>query len=420
MIVAVLLLALAPPGIQDAGAASHVTHLARFATSEALVALTFDTDTVRGQEGQVLDVLAAYGVKATFAVTGAWAAGSTDLLRRMVDEGHALISHSWSHPWFSRISSAARADELRRTEDFVRAQVGVELRPYFRPPYGDYNDAVLADLAANGYNVNVWWTIDSDGWRGLSADQVTERVVGQMVPGAIVLMHSNVRADVLALPAVVEQLRARGYRFATIPDLARGLPAPEPDLRFFPETGYTVGHGFLRYWQRFGGLPIFGYPLTDERQENGVTVQYFERARFEYHPGQAPARYDVLLGQIGREIAARGRGGPAFQPVSDDGRADCTYFAETQHRACSGFRDFWNAHGGVPIFGYPISEELDEAGITVQYFERARFEYHPADPGAGVAEPFVALSRVGVELLTPGGAAQAGDDGHHLLRTGRP
>jgi peptidoglycan/xylan/chitin deacetylase (PgdA/CDA1 family) len=63
-------------------------------------------------------------------------------------EGHHLMNHSWDHPSFVSISSSQRADQLKRTDDLIYSQIGVHLAPYFRPPYGEYNDAVLADLAA--------------------------------------------------------------------------------------------------------------------------------------------------------------------------------------------------------------------------------------------------------------------------------
>lgn len=69
----------------------------------------------------------------------------------------------------------------------------------------------------------------------------------------------------------------------------------------FEETGHSVCGGFRRFWETYGGLPIFGYPLTDEFVQDGLTVQYFERARFEWHPGAWPERWDVLLGRLGAE-----------------------------------------------------------------------------------------------------------------------
>jgi len=179
-----------------------------------------------------------------------------------------------------------------------------------------------------------------------------------------------------------------------------------PDVQYFPETGHSVGHGFLRYWQQFGGLPIFGYPITDEMQEDGITVQYFERARFEWHPGSNPARYDVELGLVGVE-AAQTYGlyhiavfAPLFVlPATPASRSDCSYFAATQHNLCGGFRAYWDKFGGLSIFGYPISEEFVQdpsSGVVVQYFERARFEWHP---GTNSARYDVDLGLVGANAF---------------------
>ena len=110
-----------------------------------------------------------------------------------------------------------------------------------------------------------------------------------------------------------------------------------PDVEYFPETGRSVGHGFLRYWQQFGGMAVFGYPMSDELQENGVTVQYFERARFEWYPGADPAHYDVLLGLLGNEVAqGRDSEGP-FKTATPVTATGCTYYAETSHNLCGGF-----------------------------------------------------------------------------------
>jgi hypothetical protein len=162
--------------------------------------------------------------------------------------------------------------------------------------------------------------------------------------------------------------------------------------RYFPETGHSLIHGFLAYWEQFGGLAVFGYPLTDEYRDpqTGLVTQYLERARFEWHPGAWPSRYDVELGQLGRELAQRQGllGTPPFRRIEAATDAHCTYFPETGHRLCFGFRDYWQVHGGLPTFGYPLSEELRDPtmGLTVQYFERQRLEYHPDNPPAWQVE----------------------------------
>jgi len=160
---------------------------------------------------------------------------------------------------------------------------------------------------------------------------------------------------------------------------------PKAGCIFFPQTQHNLCAGFRSYWENFGGLATFGYPVTEEFVENGLTVQYFERARFEWHPGVWPERYDVLLGLLGRDMTA-GRGDePPFQRANPGAADSCTYFEATGHNLCFGFRSYWEAFGGLAIYGYPISEEFVERNpdtgelYTVQYFERARFEWHPGE-----------------------------------------
>jgi hypothetical protein len=172
-------------------------------------------------------------------------------------------------------------------------------------------------------------------------------------------------------------------RAGSPPSPRAALPGPVTrQYQYVAATGHWVSHGILAYWTQFGGVPVFGYPISEEIRVDGGSVQYFERARLEWHPGAWPERYDVLLGLLGVELAARDglRDTPPFQPISAGNDAHCTFYAPTGHRLCFGFRDYWNAHGGLAIFGYPISEEFTEHGVTVQYFERQRFEYHPENP----------------------------------------
>jgi hypothetical protein len=170
---------------------------------------------------------------------------------------------------------------------------------------------------------------------------------------------------------------------------------------YFRETGHWLCHGFRAYWERFGGLAIFGYPITDEFVDpaTGRVTQWFERARFEWHPGVWPERFDVLLGLLGRELTARRRDEAPFQRANPI--AGCAYFPETGHNLCGRFRGYWERFGGLPIFGYPISEEFVEVNpdtgqpVLVQYFERQRFEYQP---GAWPERSDVLLGRLGAQL----------------------
>ncbi|MEF3273668.1 MAG: sortase [Chloroflexus sp.] len=148
----------------------------------------------------------------------------------------------------------------------------------------------------------------------------------------------------------------------------------------FRETGHTLAYAFREFYERQGGLPIFGYPLTEVFIEDGRPVQYFERARFEWHAELAL----VQVGHLGRWAATAYADHDAFVPLST-APDNADFFPETGHSLSGAFRSFWWRNGGLPTFGFPLSEPfsiIDESGqpLLVQYFERARFEWHPQNP----------------------------------------
>ncbi len=193
-----------------------------------------------------------------------------------------------------------------------------------------------------------------------------------------------------------------------------GVSAQPSSSQFFPETGYTVSGRFLEYWRSNGGLPVFGYPIGEQKEENGRQVQYFERQRFELHPENARP-YDVLLGLLGAERLAAGAPPPPAMEVQG-----CMFFVTTRHNVCNqqgnlGFLSYWRSNGlefdgrpgksyeeSLALFGYPISEAYDYTLVTgeqvyAQWFERARFEWHPNNPD----QYKVLLGRLGAEALMP-------------------
>lgn len=194
----------------------------------------------------------------------------------------------------------------------------------------------------------------------------------------------------------------------------------DTNCQYFPETQHSVCGRFLAYWQANGQLAQQGYPISDEFTEMNAappagdgrlhTVQYFQRARFEYHPENA-APYDVLLGLLGSEQfrTKYADSSPVAQPTS----GDCKSFPETGYSACGLFLAYWNANGGLAQQGYPISNVILEQNAPppagdgkvhrVQYFQRARFEEHLEN-----AAPYqVLLGLLGSEQLAakyPNGA----------------
>ncbi len=153
--------------------------------------------------------------------------------------------------------------------------------------------------------------------------------------------------------------------------------AQEDGRLYVAETGHWISNDFLT---KYRSVPdpqaIFGYPITEAfvNQTTGHIVQYFQRALFELHPDQ-PAELRVDIKMLGEFLFEEGTPLPIPQNFPA-----CHYFYETNHQVCYAFLDFFKSNGGLAIFGYPISDVQILDGRMVQYFQRARFEWHPELP----------------------------------------
>ncbi len=222
------------------------------------------------------------------------------------------------------------------------------------------------------------------------------------------------RSAALLLLAMLLQLISGGQQAAaqTISPAMPATPTVDSSVAsYFAETGHNLAFGFRDYWQAHGGQATFGLPISEEfRQVNAAdgkeyTVQYFERARFEYHPEFSDPNYQVSLGFLGREAAVRDNVSTAKAAPK---RSSIAYFAATGHNVGGVFLQYWQQQGGLDRFGYPITEPVqDQSGRTVQYFERARFDDFPELAVSGDEVQIAPLgydSLVGSGIATPGGA----------------
>lgn len=175
----------------------------------------------------------------------------------------------------------------------------------------------------------------------------------------------------------------RKFAFSVYQSLAqpRKLPAApvDPpaetgdDLRYFEDTGHTLSAPFLGFWQQNGGEQMLGKPITEPFEQSGRLVQYFERVRLEHFPEHVGTDEEIQLGRLGSFVTHD----RTFerQPPGVGPEEDSRYFEQTGQYIRGEFLQFWEAYGGLERFGMPISPVIEEDGTTVQYFERARFEY---------------------------------------------
>ncbi len=153
-----------------------------------------------------------------------------------------------------------------------------------------------------------------------------------------------------------------------------GMAQWEGEGHLFEETGYYVGGRFWQYFNEYGGLEIFGYPITTVFEYQGVQVQFFQNARMEWH-GDHPEPYKVQLGLLADELKYRRP--PVPEPMPRSRRR--VYFPETGHSVAYAFLDYFREKGGIDLFGYPVTEMYFEDGKIVQYFQRLKMEWHPED-----------------------------------------
>ncbi len=189
-----------------------------------------------------------------------------------------------------------------------------------------------------------------------------------------------------------------------------------PDQKCFLETGFCIAGRIRQFWQQNGGLAVFGLPISLQREEkvNGIPqqVQWFERNRLELHPGDL-----VMLGRLGEEYLQRqGRDWWLFPRATPTNNSTCRFFAESQHSICGEMLAAWRSKGlridaqrdsknfseaeNLALLGLPLSEAQNETlsngqTYTVQWFERARLELHPATAQSPAA---VQLGLLGTEM----------------------
>lgn len=186
------------------------------------VALTFDDGPDTIVTPKILDILKSNNIKATFFILGNQAKAHPDMVRRIVEEGHAIGNHSWAHPNFDKISMAEAMKEVEDTQDVLEEAAG--FHPIlFRPPYGALDtDKMTAIHEKNLAVVN--WTVDTMDWSGVSSKEIMRLVHKELKPGGIVLQHTangknHLANTIEALQQMIPELIAEGYSFVTVPQL---------------------------------------------------------------------------------------------------------------------------------------------------------------------------------------------------------
>jgi peptidoglycan/xylan/chitin deacetylase (PgdA/CDA1 family) len=193
---------------------------------EPYIALTFDDGPHATLTPKLLDLLASRHIKATFFVLGECVEQNPQILQRAAREGHEIGNHSWSHPQLNRLSDEGVRSQLKRTDDLIKSLIGI--RPtLFRPPYGALTSRQKKWIPEEfGYKI-ILWDVDPLDWKEPGPATVTNRILKNSRPGSIVLSHDIHRGTIESVPATIDQLLAKHFKFVTVSELI-SLATPEP------------------------------------------------------------------------------------------------------------------------------------------------------------------------------------------------
>ncbi|WP_214851474.1 LysM peptidoglycan-binding domain-containing protein [Exiguobacterium sp. s193] len=243
LLIVLLLLFIPLSSYQSPVEAASSTFVTKGSTTSKVVALTFDDGSDGTNIAKILSILKSNNVKATFFLTGVGAANHPQSIKNIAitTPTHQIGNHSYSHPDFTTLTASQMTSELTRTESQINALTGRTTKPIFRAPFGASNSAVLAAVGNAGYTKTIQWNIDTTDWKGISSTAILNRVIPNIVPGSIILMHTGAGASgtTTALPSMISQLKAKGYTFVTISELLQ-----------LPSSGgktYTVKSGDTLY-----------------------------------------------------------------------------------------------------------------------------------------------------------------------------
>ncbi len=186
-------------------------------TEEKKVAISFDCAWGVDHTDALLDIMSKNDVRCTFFAVQFWVEKYPEYVEKIIAAGHEIGTHSRSHPYMSKLTKAEILDELSTSSKAIEKLTGKKVT-LFRPPYGDYNNALIeACKELDLYPVQ--WDVDSLDWKNLSGTEIAMRIINGAKNGSIILCHNNGLHTAEALPMIFSTLKNRGYSFVPISEL---------------------------------------------------------------------------------------------------------------------------------------------------------------------------------------------------------
>ena len=205
------------PAAVGAAAATRQLPVYCVQRDQKVASLTFDAAWGNEDTQQLIDILADYGVTATFFVVGDWVEKYPESVLALHQAGHEVMNHSDTHAHYPQLSPEEVTADLNACSDKIEAVTGV--RPTLvRFPYGDYDDRSIAAARSAGVEP-IQWDVDSLDWKEISAGEITQRVTSRVQPGSIILFHNAALHTPEALPGIIRALLQDGYDLVPVSQL---------------------------------------------------------------------------------------------------------------------------------------------------------------------------------------------------------
>lgn len=186
-------------------------------TNEPKVAITINCAWTAEDIDMILETLKNQEAKITFFMVGDWVEKNEDAVKKIYEAGHEIGNHSYNHPHVNNLSLDKNKEQIQKCSDIVKNITGEGTRLY-RGPYGEYNDTVIQS-AQELQHQTIQWSIDTLDYKGLTGDQMWERIEPKLENGSIILMHNGTENTALSLNDIITKIKEKGYTIVPVSEL---------------------------------------------------------------------------------------------------------------------------------------------------------------------------------------------------------
>lgn len=203
--------------IQTSATTSKLLPIYSVDTEENKIALTINCAWNADDIDLILETLSNNQVKVTFFMVGEWIEKFPEAVKKIYESGNEIANHSESHPHVNNLTYEKNVEQIEKCSQKIKEITGNPTTLY-RGPYGEYNDTVLK--AAETLNhITIQWNIDSLDYKGLTGEQMWERIEPKLGKGSIILMHNGTENTALSLDELIKKIKEKGYELVTISNL---------------------------------------------------------------------------------------------------------------------------------------------------------------------------------------------------------